>query len=208
MATQQTAGRPEKAYNCTQSELYSAAEIGWNNQAEYETQFMSENTKYIAGLSVTKKAAIQAARDLPDGQARYAHSEDLRVTMGEKLQPLLGKWNSLDGYIKKAFLGEHYKNKIEEAGKQYYDRAYNSNWDVAKNLFQSAKLFISTHSVVLLADGGMPATFANSFTTLKDDFEAVYAAYMLARQQAQEQTDVKLLANNAIYHDAIAMMED
>jgi hypothetical protein len=208
MATQQTAQRPVKDYNCSEPELYAGLDMAWDSQEEYEPAFTIENTKYTAGLATTQKAAIQAARDLPDGQARYANSEDLRVTLGEVLQVGLGKWNSLDGYIKKAFKGEHYKNRIEEAGKQYYAGAYQNNWEVGKSLFQAGKLFLNTHNAVLLATGGMPTTFAGSFDTTRILYETTYANFMIARQQAQEQTDVKVLANNAIYQDGREMMED
>ncbi|MBL7779120.1 MAG: hypothetical protein JNK66_12610, partial [Chitinophagales bacterium] len=47
-----------------------------------------------------------------------------------------------------------------------------------------------------------------SFGTAATEFEQVYAAFMDARQDAQQETDAKIEANNAIYADGRVMMED
>ena len=200
--------RPKPDYNCSQAALYAGLDMVWDSQAEQETEFLAENTKYTAGLSVTKKAEIDAARILPDGQARYAESEELRLQLIEDLDEVLDKWNSLDGYIKKTFMGVHYKPRIEEAGKGYYRDAYKRNWEVVKLLLQAGKTFITNYSAELTTDGGMPAAFVADYDAVKAGFETKYASFMDARQTAQEQTDVKVNANNAIYADGREMMED
>lgn len=207
MATQ-IEPRPTRDYSCAQAELYAGLETGWNSQAEHEAEFIAENTTYTPGLAATRKAAITAAQALPDGQARGAEAETLRITMVEKLDIILGKWNSLDGYIKKAFTGEYYKPRIEEAGKQYYEKATQKNWEYVKQLLVSAKNFLTAHNVVLLADGGMPAAFEASVDTVKTEFDVLYSDFKDAQQDSQEETDVKIKANNAIYKDGRDMMED
>ena len=119
--------RPVAEYSCAMAVLYAGLNIVWDSQAEREAEFGAENTLYTPGLSVTRKAEIAAAQALPDGQARGAEAEVLRITLAEKHDVIIGKWNSLDGYIGKAFKGEYYKPRIEEAGKQYYTKAANQN---------------------------------------------------------------------------------
>lgn len=199
--------RPVADYNCSQAELYSGLNSAWDSQAEREAAFIVENTKYTAGLSVTRKAAIQAAKAMPDGQARYADSESLRVDLTEELDSVLGKWNSLDGYIKGAFKGAHYKPRIEEAGKQYYETSAEKNWEDVSLLLEAGKTFITTHSAVLIADGGMPAGFAAAYDGVRV-YDGLYTDFKDARQDAQEQTDAKLDANNDIYEAGREMMED
>ena len=200
--------RPTNDYTCSQSELYAGLEIAWNSQSEHEAEFIAENTTYTAGLSVTRLAAIAAAQALPDGQARGADAEDFRISLIEKLDVVLGKWNSLDGYIKKAFKGEHYKPRIEQAGKQYYEKATQKNWDQAKQLLVSMTSFLTAHGGALVTDGGMPATFAASVAAIKTIFEDLYKDFKDAEQDSKEQTDAKINANNAIYKDGRDMMED
>ena len=134
--------RPKKAHNCTQAELYAGLDIVWDSQAEHEQEFADENTKYTPGLSVTMKDAVQAARALPDGQARAAEQEVLRNRLVEIHDGAIGLWNSLDGYIRKAFAGIDYKARIEEAGKGYYGKAYNMNWEDVALLLQSGVNFL------------------------------------------------------------------
>jgi len=207
MATQMEP-RPVPQYNEAMAVLYAALNIAWDSQAEHEAEFLAENTLYTAGLAVTRKAAIAAAQALPDGQARGTEAEVLRITLTEKHDVIIGKWNSLDGYISKAFKGAYYKPRIEEAGKQYYEKAANQNWEFWKQLLVSAKNFIAAHNAVLLADGGMPAGFAASVDTVKTEFEGLYSQFKDAQQDSQEQTDAKINANNAIYKEGREMMED
>jgi hypothetical protein len=208
MALQQYAGKPEPDYDCTQAELYGGLQIVWNSQAQHETEFEAENTQYTAGLSVTKKAAITAAENMPDGQARGEVSETKRIEMSVKLVTILSKWRSLDGYIKKAFPGAFYKPKIEAAGKPYYSKAANENWEVVKSLLTSAKNFLTSNEAALLADGGMPTNFITGFDTVKGQFETLFEEFKEAQQESEEQRDAKINANNAIYADGRSMMED
>ncbi len=200
--------RPVREYSCAQAELYEGLEIIWGSQSEREAEFIAFKTSYTAGLSVTRLAAIAAAQALPDGQARGAEAEVLRIQLTEKLDIITGKWNSLDSYIKDAFPGEYYKPRIEEAGKQYYAKATQKNWEYVKQLLVSMKNFLTLHNAVLLAEGGMPAAFAASVDTVKTAFDGLLTDYKDAQQDSQEETDAKILANNAIYGDGRKMMED
>ncbi len=204
----QNTPRPLPDYKCPMAALYSGLNTAWDSQAEHEAQFAAENTIYVPGLSVTRKAAIQAAKVLPDGQARYADAESKRLELLEIHEETIDKWNSLDGYIVKAFKGAFYKPRIEEAGKGYYDKAFAKNWEYLDLLLEAGKTFITTHSGVLVSDGGMPAGFAAAYDAKKVIFDGLYGEYKDARQDAQEQTDVKINANNAIYKDGREMMED
>jgi hypothetical protein len=200
--------RPSAIYTCSQAELYSGLNSAWNSQAERETEFEAENTEYTPGISVTRKASIQAAKAMPDGQARYADSETFRLDMEDLLDENLGKWNSLEGYIKKAFKGSHFKPRIEEAGKNYYETAANQNWEDVGLLMEAGKNFIGTHSAVLIASGGMPVGFELAYNNKKSAFDTLYEQYKTAREDAQEQTDAKLNANNAIFKEGREMMDD
>ncbi|MBK8659702.1 MAG: hypothetical protein IPN22_12745 [Bacteroidetes bacterium] len=54
--------RAEAQYNEAMAVLYAALNLVWDSQAEHEASFMAENTLYTQGISVTRKAAIAAAR--------------------------------------------------------------------------------------------------------------------------------------------------
>jgi hypothetical protein len=212
MSLQQYAQRPEAKYNCTVVELYAGLPLAWNSQAQHETEFVAENTQYTPGLAATRKAAIDAAQQLPDGQASGAIAEGLRIHLLDKLDLVVSKWHSLDGYIANAFKEGAYKPKIEAAGKQYYRKAAKENWEYAKQLLVSMKTFLTANEAALLSDGGMPANFISGFDTLKAGFDANLDAFKAAQQnsimQTDAQTDAKIIANNTIYAEGRTMMED
>jgi hypothetical protein len=190
------------------AELYAGLIIAWESQAEHEAEFAAENTIYTPGLSETRIEAINAAQELPDGQARGADAETLRLKLIEENDTVIGKWNSLDGYISKAYKGDYYKPRIEEAGKQYYEKAVNLNWEYVKQLLVSGNNFLTAHGDDLTNKGGMPVGFADSFIEVKKDFDKTYGKFKDAQQDSLEQTDEKIKANNAIYKDGREMMED
>jgi hypothetical protein len=204
----QIAKRVSKQYNCTMAELYSGLETIWYSQKEHEIVFENESTVYVPGTWSLRLAEIEKAQKMPDGQARGAQSEVLRIEMIEKMYDAAAKWNSLKGYISHAFKGEHYKPRIEEAGKGYYFNSIRKNWEDLRLLLQSGRNFILKHEVVLKNEGGMPAGFVAKFETVANDFEDLYKRFMKARQDAKEQTDAKVMANNLIFEDGKAMMRD
>lgn len=202
------AERIKKIYNCPVAELYAGLEIVWHSQREYEDAFMAESTLYTPGLANVKLAAIAAARKMPDGQIRGAEQEELRLQLNEQLYVVLGRWNWLKSYVRHCFTGAHYKPRIEEAGKGHYYRALQKDWEKVLLLLQSGRNFIAKHRALLLVEGGMPPTFEAGFGADADKFETIYHAFMKAKQDAKELTDMKLAANNAIYEDGVRMMRD
>jgi len=75
-------------------------------------------------------------------------------------------------------------------------------------LLQSGRNFIAKHETVLKNDGGMPAGFVLKFETVAVEFGELYSAFMKARQDAKEETDAKIVANNLIFEEARNMMRD
>ncbi len=204
----QVAKRISKRYNCTMAELYTGLEIIWNSQKEHEIAFENESTLYVPGMWSLRLAEIENARQLPDGQARGVQSEVLRIEMIEKMYDAAAKWNWLKSYIRGAFRGEYYKPRIEEAGKGYYFNATRKNWEDLRMLLQSGRNFIVKHELVLKNEGGMPAGFPAKFEAVANEFESLCSRFMKARQDAEEQTDAKLIANNLIFEEGKAMMRD
>ena len=204
----QNAERPSKVYNCSMVELYAGQEMIWCSQKEHEVEFEEENTLYHSGISDVRLAKINAARIMPDGQARGAESEVLRLKMIEKLDAVIGYWNSLKGYVRKAFKEEYYKPRIEEAGKGYYFNSVRKNWVDVRMLLQSGKNFLEKHEVALKDEGGMPASFIGKFETVAVEFEELHGLFVKVRLDAREQTDAKIVANNLIFEEGMSMMRD
>lgn len=169
---------------------------------------MNQNTKYVAGLAAARLSAIAAAQTLPDGGARNAQLKLRHNALVEKKDIALERWGSLDGYIGKAYRGEFYKPQINAAGKKYYRSAQRKNWENVRELMKSGKKFIENHLDALKNDGGMPGAFPDRFLAAKGEFEQAYENFMDVRQNAEEETDTKVLANNEIYLAGRKMMDD
>lgn len=188
------------------SELYAGLTMAWNSQAEHEADFLAHNTLYPLGISATKITAINAAQALPDGEAASNLSEQYRITLIQKNETVIIKWNSLDSYIKIAFPGAQYKPHRQTAGSDLYSQAANYNWDKTKQLLVSAITFITDNSAALTT-AGMPASFPTEFAAAQTAFIETYNLFTDARQDAKMQTDAKIIANNAIFTDGRNMMD-
>ena len=117
------------------------------------------------------------------------------------------KWKSLRSYIKHAYPPELHKPKIESAGYDHYSKAANFNWAETNLLLNAGQHFIDNNTAELTT-GGMPAAFAADYTTATNDFLTLYGQFTDAEQDAQEATDEKINANNAIYSKLMSMFED
>lgn len=201
--------RPVPLFHCTYGECFAAIFIIWDSYSAHLISFSDENTRYNANMAVSRKAENQAAKDLPDGQARYAEAESLRIALVKKHDTVIGFWNSLEGYIRKAYrISDTVKPRLEEAGSGHYDKAVNENWNESSLLLLSGKNFINLHAAELTNDGGMPAAFPANYVTNMDTFDANFLTFKAEQQAAQVETDIKLNATNDIYKKTIGMMED
>lgn len=201
--------KPKAKYNCSQGVLYLGLNRTWDSFKEHQPDFLAENTKYVLGYEVPRFAEIKAASDLPDGQARYAEAEAKRVILVGIAAQGIGKWNSLDGYIHGAFDSNNtYKPRVEEAGKKYYEKAVNENWESVDRLFVSTENFLTKFETELTTNGGMPANFKANFITLIGTYKATFRLFKKAEKLAETETADKIIANNLIYETGRKMMED
>ncbi|MBI4929827.1 MAG: hypothetical protein HY841_03625 [Bacteroidetes bacterium] len=151
--------RPQPEYRCTQQELYQVCLLTWGSYLENVSDFTNENTTYTLLLGQNNRAAVLAAKAMPDFQQRDEASETLGVELKEAADECLIKWQSLEGYIKKGFKENVWKAKLEGAGSAHYEKAGNNNWEEVSALMEAGKKFIADHAAKLTTPGGMPAGF-------------------------------------------------
>lgn len=116
-------------------------------------------------------------------------------------------FNLLRSYIKSSFPSELQKPKIEAAGYDHFAKAANKNWDETKVMLTAGQHFIDNNTPELTL-GGMPPTFAPEYALADTAFSDLYLIFTDAEQDQQEATDVKIIANNAIYAKLLKMFED
>ena len=195
-------------YNCTEQELYTICETGWNSVSQYLPRFTSFKAKYDAPFVTAKQAAILAARIMPDEQQRNAQYETANVNLKKQGRTCCDKWQMLKRYIADAFPADQQKPMLEAAGYNYYDKASNNNWDSVKGLMTSGSTFITATLTDLLANNNMPATFQGEFDTEKGKFETIHQEFIQAEEESRVGQDTKMNANNTIFADLMNMLLD
>lgn len=199
--------RLEPVYECKQNELYAIALMGWKSFMDHQPEFEAYNTLYTAAYGAAMRTAVMNAKQMPDNFKRRDIHKTLRNKLKTATEHVLIKWQQLDSFIKEGFAETNYESKKLAAGYAYYTAAANDDWQDADSLLGDATTFISGHTAALTV-GGMPATFASDFGLLKTSFETLYAAFKDAEQDAPEQTDAKLAANNELYKNLMKMFKD
>lgn len=201
--------KPEtKKYNCSQQDLYSALNTLWDNYLEDLADFAAYKASHNAAKRTAAKAAIKAAKDLPDEQARTGIAEQLRIKVVQKADAVIGYFVMTKGYINGVFVEEFRKANYEMAGQGYYRKATNDDWESVSGMGTSMNNYLSTNSV-LLEDGGnnMPEGFPATVAAAVTAFETEYAGFKLASESGV-QTAAKIKANNEIYTICREMLDD
>lgn len=195
-------------YKCTQQQLYAVANLGWQNYLDNLTDFTNYKAKYTAALGNDAIAAVLAAKNLPNEQARGSVPESLRIQVVQAGLICLDNWQKLKGYINEAFPGMQ-KPKLQAAGSAYYRQASNEGWEQMQSMLTSASTFIVDNSPALSQGGdNMPAAFPAKFEADKTDFESKYTAYLNASLGSVSSTGNKIAANNAVYDALLKMFAD
>lgn len=202
-----TSPRPKAEYSCTQQELYQVCFLIWDSYLENVADFTNENTTYTTAFGQTNRAAVLAAKQLPDFQQRDEASETFGVLLKEAADECIIKWQSLEGYIKKSFPKNVLKAKLEAAGSSHYEKAANNNWEEVSALMESGRKFIADNTAALTT-GGMPSGFPAAYNLKRTDFENVYTQFKDAQQDAEELRDDKINANNDLHRAISSLNED
>jgi hypothetical protein len=199
--------RPLPEYPCSQQDLYTIVETGWQSYAEFLADFMNLSTLYTAATGTDQLAALAAARAMPDEDSRNEVHKTLRVQLSGLAETCLITWSDMSTYIRDGFPANEYENKRIAAGANYYAGAAHENWDDVKGLMQNGIAFVNANTATLTT-GGMPATFVADMTAARDAFEVKHQAFLHAEEDSKVLTDEKITANNALYRALTKMNED
>lgn len=194
-------------YHCAQKDLYSVCRSGWTNYENHLADFTAHKALYDAAKKTAALAAITAAEDLPDEQARGASSELLRLEVVSTGNTVLSNFKKLKSYINSAYPKAQWKALYEAAGQTYYEAAANEDWESLRQIGISMGNFIDAHVVELTAGDNMPATFQTQSETDTTTFNTKYNDFKEAAETG-EATAGKLTANNAIFDELTLMFAD
>lgn len=195
-------------YAMKQAELYTICLMAWDSCTAHLTDFTAFSAGYTSASVLARKAQIASAKALPDYQARNSQAETLRVGLLTVNDSCCSLWQKLKRYITYAYASNLWQINYDAAGMEYYATASNYNWDSTEQLMNAGKAFITANSAALLANANMPATFSATFSAATLDFTTKHQAYLQEREDVRIDTQTKVLANNQIYTNLVAMLAD
>jgi hypothetical protein len=146
---------------------------------------------------------------LPDYDQRRGTQIIRRELVIELVKPMQVLLLSLKSYIRSAYKNEAIrKAKETQAGFEKYESAMNYNWDALKDILLKSKSFLTDNEAELLADDNMPSGFKANFDAKADEIIAAIPDMLNTRENNEENTQIKIMANNALYDMIIDICED
>lgn len=199
----------ENKYHCTQDALYEGADLLAESLEEELGQF-GFKAKYTQQFVDDLRDEIEAARNLPDEEARTAESGVKRVALVNFTDTTVKQnVNALRLYIRDAVTNpETRRIRMAEAGFNDYEEAMHYNWEKLKGMMNSGNNFITAHSAELLANNNMPASFPATFTAIKQQVDTDVIAMLNTRENTKAGTQDKIAANNTLHDHCIDICED
>jgi hypothetical protein len=197
-------------YKCSQDELYQACFL-LATSLEEELGKFSFKPRYVQpGFVETYRDDIRAARLLPDEAQRKAQHIFLRTALIGLTDSL---FKQLSGKLR-SYIRDAYPNPTNEAaaldaaGFGRYVSATNYDWDAVNGFITAAISFTQANSAVLETNLNMPNSFIAELEAFRDIFEPRVDAFLNTLENSENGTQEKIIANNAIYDEAIWICED
>ena len=195
-------------YNCSQQELYTVAQTGWQSCTQHIAAFTAFSPFYNQAYADTQQKAVKDAANLPDEQARTAQSEVFRVELSQLATINLANWQKLKRYITKAYTHDFQKIRLDEAGQSYYEKASHEDWESCKGLLSNGNAFIANNNAALIANQNMPPAFQATFLADSDAFTEKHKEFIDSEETSRIATEDKLNANNGCYNKLMEMFLD
>lgn len=195
-------------YGCSQPDLYNASRSAWKLCQKNLAAFTAFSPRYSDAFIAQNQAAVDAADLLLDYAARKAKAQSARVDLLSAKDELIYKYGFLTAYIKKAFEPSKQEFMLAASGEGYLAKTKTNNWSSASSLISSAVPFLDEYVATLTNNENMPPSFVATFKAVAKDFNDKYAISQNADANVGEETDTKLIANNALYNAVRTMLED
>ncbi len=181
--------------------------MGWNSFIANLAEFSAFLSIYTAVYGQDALDEIDAVEAMPEFQERNEQAELALIQVRQSAKLALKNWKFLRNYIRASFPENDRKAKWESAGSDHYDKASNQNWSELRNMLTAGSNFITANAAALGA-GGMPATFASAYGLSRTAFNNALVDFTTFEQDEVEGTDLKVIANNALYSKLMNMFED
>ncbi len=197
-------------YQCSQTSLYAICILAWQMCRDNQAAFFAFDALYTEGYILENLARVNAAKDLPNFQARKEDLALLSVEYDKVATDLVALAKMLKNSVERAYKDNKNIQKImlTTAGFDYFAKVKDFD-DKAITPFMSAALtFIAEKADVLNTAGKLPVGFAVQFNDINTAFVDVLARYNAAVIATKTKTDEKVAVNNDIYDRVNNLLDD
>lgn len=187
--------------------FYAIANKAWNECSDNQKDFFNFNSTYTPDYIAGALKDVQAAKDLPNFDARQAVLGRMRTILEGKAVVCNGLVQNLYTIIARSFSPDQVDSMRQEAGSGYYRSAAGGNWNSADTLYGMVAQFLVTYNDDLL-NGNMPVNFPDSFTDAQTDFDKAFTDYRAAKDNVSKGGVAKSGANTVVQAALVRMLAD
>ena len=195
------------AYSADEETFYAAAGKGWKQCTQQQQDFLKFNVTYTSEYIASAVAALQAAKDLPNLEARQGVQTRMKTILDSATVNCNSLVQDLYTIIGRCFPQNQVESLRSEAGSSYYLAATGGNWKSADTLYGMVTAFLIAYNADLIK-GKMPADFPAQFASGYDDFSKASDNYSVAKDNLTKGGTAKQNANNAVYATLRPMLDD
>lgn len=197
-----------KPYKGTDTEMRSIGKTMWTQCALYQALFAAVSPDITTVYINARLAAIVAAANLPDFQARVQLRKDLRDFMEVDSVEILRIYRLMVYYATNAItVPSQLANAINAMGKAYVKGVEDFDWESCESILLSLNLFATNNATLLSTSGNMPASYLTELATITTTFTDHYADFKTEDAAVLVATQTRRLAHNAIYTDLKRMFK-
>lgn len=193
-------------FPCTKAQLIAATIIILNSYDEHQPIFETASPYYSTQYSLTQRAFIEAALQMPNQSQINATKNSLRKDLLKLHKQVCNYFQLLKKYIVIAFPTIK-EDQWVAAGLSIYLKVSHENWPLIRELLSQMHTFTTMNLTAQQAGNNMPPIFVTNFDTLQPNFLAKLSQYMLARLTTPVATENKNITCNKIYDDTITLCQ-
>lgn len=198
----------QKTYNCSQSELYTIATLGWNSCSQHLAQFTGFSPKYIASFITDQLDAVQVAKNLPGEAERNYDANIHHIQLSQEAKSCRDLYQRLKRCIIAAYPPEQQQASLNAAGQEFFTKASANNWAAVESLNTAAVNFTTDHTTQLQNNDNMPPSFTAIITTAATNFSVIHQTFLDDEETAKINTETKIRNNNLVYDALMSMFLD
>ncbi|MBK7856295.1 MAG: hypothetical protein IPJ79_16660 [Bacteroidetes bacterium] len=193
----------KNSYPCSQTQLYTVAEMAWNTHLLYIGDFTAFLPKYSVKHFEEMINLIHNTRDIKIKQDLNKDVTKAKTDLINAKDEMLICYKSLKEYIKE---GGHFEHLRLFKPTAKYRKACNNNWKECYDIAGFLTNSVDNTLIMLNNEGITPAGFSEQCKSVADNYFAAYQKLYISKRTAYELSGKKVIYCNSIYTELTTML--